>query len=302
MAERRNIMLTVAYDGTDFYGFQSQAGTGLPTVQESLEAAIFRLTGQKTAVEGSGRTDTGVHAWGQVVHFFADSAIPPERWKLALAAHLPASITVRDSRPAPPGFHARFAAKEKTYVYQFYLGPLPSPFYRRYACHVPYALDLPAMREAAAYFEGSRDFRAFCAAGAKVKSFVRRIFSCRLLVAGEETAKLGGGMGLAAAAAVGAGTAGAGASAAAVGAGVAAPAGEETAFACFAGDGSLLRLWIRGDGFLWNMVRIIAGTLLEVGAGKRQAGDIPGLLESGDRRLTGITLPPQGLFLYKVDY
>ena len=242
-------MLTVAYDGTDFFGFQSQAGTGLPTIQEALEDAIFRLTGARTAVEGSGRTDTGVHAWGQVVHFFSESTIPPERWSLAMPPYLPESIIIRESREALPGFHARFSAKEKTYVYQFYCHRTPHPFYRRYACHVPYAFNLAAMQEAAALFEGSHDFRAFCAAGAKVKSYVREVFSCKL---------------------------------------------EE--------EGHLLKLVIRGNGFLWHMVRIIAGTLLEAGAGKRRPEDVPVLLGMGDRRQTGVTLPAHGLILHSVGY
>ena len=245
----RNIALTVAYDGTDFFGFQSQAGTGLPTIQESLEEAIFRLTGERVAVEGSGRTDTGVHAWGQVVNFFSESTIPPERWMLALIPHLPSSIVIRDSKEAEPGFHARFSAKEKTYVYQFYQGATASPFYRRYAYHVPYGLDLSAMEEAASYFQGEHDFRAFCAAGTKTKSFVREILACTIK--------------------------------------------EEK---------PLLTLSVRGNGFLWHMVRIIAGTLLEVGAGKRQPQEMPVLLGMGDRKRTGATLPPHGLILQSVVY
>ena len=246
----QNIRLTVAYDGTDFFGFQSQAGTGLPTIQECLEEAIIKLTGgQRSPVEGSGRTDTGVHAWGQVVNFFTDSTIPPERWAPAMVPHLPESIIVRRSEAADPAFHARFSAKEKTYVYQFYRGEAPSPFYRRYAYHVPYDLDLPAMKEAASLFQGEHDFRAFCAAGAKTKSFVREIYACTL--------------------------------------------DEEK---------SLLRLSVCGSGFLWHMVRILAGTLLEVGAGKQRAQDIPVLLGLGDRKLAGTTLPPQGLILHNVKY
>ena len=245
----QKIVLTVAYDGTDFFGFQSQAGTGFPTIQETLENAVFQLTGERVTVEGSGRTDTGVHAWGQVVHYFSESTIPPERWKLALAPYLPDSIVVRESCTAMPDFHARFSAKEKTYLYQFFRNPTPSPFYRRYAYHVPYSLDLKAMKEAASLFEGSHDFRAFCASGAKVKNYVREIYSCTM---------------------------------------------DE--------EGPLLKLIVRGNGFLWHMVRIIAGTLLEVGAGKRRQEDIPVLIGLGDRRLTGVTLPPNGLILLQVSY
>ncbi|MEL7625153.1 MAG: tRNA pseudouridine(38-40) synthase TruA [Clostridiales bacterium] len=251
MIERdgRNIVLTVAYDGTDFFGFQSQAGTGLPTIQESLETAIYKLTGETITIEGSGRTDTGVHAWGQVVNFFTKSTIPPERWMLALVPYLPEAIVIRESRQAAADFHARFSAKEKTYVYQFYCHAVPSPFHRRYSYHVTYDLDLAAMQEAASYLEGSHDFRAFCAAGARTKTFVREIYECGL---------------------------------------------EK--------EGHLLRLFVRGNGFLWNMVRIIAGTLLEVGAGKRRPQDMPVLLGLGDRKLTGATLPPQGLTLQQVEY
>jgi tRNA pseudouridine38-40 synthase len=253
----RNIRLTVAYDGTDFFGFQSQAGTGLPTIQEALEDAICRLAGERLHVEGSGRTDTGVHAWGQVVNFFTESTIPPERWTPALIPYLPESIVVRRSEEAAPDFHARFSAKEKTYVYRFYCGSAPSPFHRRYAYHVAYGLDLQAMKEAASYFEGVHDFRAFCAAGTRAKSFAREIYSCCL----------------------------------------------DEAPAPFAdAQKPLLSLSIRGNGFLWHMVRIIAGTLLEVGAGKRRAQDMPVLLGMGDRKLAGATLPPNGLVLHSVDY
>ena len=249
LQKKKNIVLTVAYDGTDFFGFQSQAGTGLPTIQDTLQKAVFQLTGERVTVEGSGRTDTGVHAWGQVVHFFTESTIPPERWTPAMIPHLPESIIIRDSKEAGPAFHARFSAMEKTYIYQFYNEANPSPFYRRYACHVPYRLDLPAMREAASYFVGSHDFRAFCAAGSRVKSFVREVYACSL-----------------------------------------------------SGEKPLLTLTVRGNGFLWHMVRIIAGTLLEVGAGKRRPGDVPVLLGLGDRRLAGVTLPPHGLILHHVKY
>ena len=245
----RTIVLTVAYDGADFFGFQSQAGTGLPTIQETLEQAALRLTGEHLTITGAGRTDTGVHAWGQVVSFRTGSPVPPERWKLALIPYLPESIVVRESREGAPDFHARFSAKAKTYIYQYYCGPTPSPFYRRYAYHVPYRLDLDAMKEAASLFEGGHDFRAFCAAGAKVKSYTREIYACR-----------------------------------------------------FETEGPLLRLSVRGNGFLWHMVRTLAGTLLEVGAGKRRPADIPVLLGLGDRRLVGVTLPPQGLILHSVEY
>ena len=245
----KKIRLTLAYDGTDFYGFQRQAGVGLPTIQESLETAIFRFTGKKATVEGSGRTDTGVHALGQVVHFMSDNPIPPDKWRLALLQYLPDSIIIKESSEAPPDFHARFSAADKTYMYQYCQSPTPDPFLRRYSYHVPYGLDLPAMAEAAGYFTGSHDFRAFCASGSKVKSFVREIYDCALDA-----------------------------------------------------DAPLIRLTVRGNGFLWHMVRIMAGTILEVGAGKRLPRDIPALIKAGDRRLAGVTLPARGLILGSVRY
>ena len=245
----RNIALTIAYDGTDFFGFQSQAGTGLPTIQETLETAIYKLTGELTHVEGSGRTDTGVHARGQVVNFRTTSSIPPDRWKLALGQHLPGSVVIRDSYEAAPGFHARFDARSKTYIYQIYHEPAPSPFYARFSYHVPYSLDLEAMKKAASLFEGRHDFRAFCAAGSKVKSYVREIYACEVRE-----------------------------------------------------DAPLIMIRARGNGFLTHMVRIIAGTLLEVGSGKRRPGEVTALIGLGDRRLAGATLPACGLILDSVEY
>jgi len=245
----RNIALTIAYDGTDYFGFQSQAGAGLPTIQEALETAVSRLTGERVHVEGSGRTDTGVHAWGQVVNFITKSPIPPERWRLALPPYLPDDIIVRESVEALPCFHARFHALSKTYIYQFYTGPAPSPFLSRYSCHAPYKLDIPAMSEAAAGFEGSHDFRGFCAAGSKVKNHVRDIYSCEIIL-----------------------------------------------------EDPLLKLIVRGNGFLTHMVRTMGGTLLEVGMGKRSPDDIPRLLRLRDRRLSGVTLAARGLILDRVQY
>ena len=249
----KNICLTVAYDGTDFFGFQSQRGSGLPTIQETLENALEKLTGAPVQICGSGRTDAGVHAWGQVVNFYTASTIPPDRYPMALLPYLPDSIAIREGKAVPPGFHARFGAKNKTYHYQFYCGRVMSPFYRRFACHVPYAIDVEAMNQAASYLTGSHDFRGFCAAATPKENFVREIYECVVEADHPE-------------------------------------------------EPCLVTLKIQGNGFLWNMVRIIAGTLLEVGIGKRRPQDMPALLGLGDRRKTGKTLGPQGLFLYEVTY
>lgn len=262
---QKNIRLTIAYDGTDFHGFQSQRGTGLATVQETLEDGLSKLIGEFTPVIGSGRTDSGVHAWGQVVNFLTTSTIQPERYFLALKPHLPNSILVRDSKEVPLNFHARFDAVDKTYYYYFYCHRQMSPFYRHYAYHVPYKLDLAAMKQAAGYFEGRHDFRAFCPVNTPLEKFEREIYECSFIE--NEPNEIFTGMGLG-----------------------------------HLEQSPLLILKVKGNGFLWNMVRIIAGTLLKVGEGKIKPQSIPAIIGFGDRRLAGKTMPPQGLYLYEVNY
>ena len=264
-AKQRNICLTVAYDGTDYCGFQSQRGTGLPTVQQALEDGLEKLIGTFTPVIGSGRTDGGVHAWGQVVNFLTDSTIQPERYKLALRQYIPENIVIRDSKLVPEAFHARFDAKEKTYIYHLYCHRQMSPFYQRYAYHVPYTLDLTAMQQAAVYFEGVHDFRGFCPANTPLENFVREIYECSVNI-GQDN-EIFGGNGL----------------------------GTFTV-------PPLVTVTVRGNGFLWNMVRIITGTLLKVGEGKIKPQELPALIGFGQRKKAGKTMPPQGLFLYEVKY
>jgi tRNA pseudouridine38-40 synthase len=246
-----NIKMTVAYDGADFHGFQSQRGTGLLTVQDCLEQALSKLTKTAAPVTGAGRTDAGVHAMGQAVNFKTAGHIPPDRYPLALRAHLPRTIVVRDAQVQREDFHARFDARGKIYRYFFYNHRIMNPFFRRYMCHVPEVLDVEAMRQGAQYFVGTHDFRGFCAKdpGNKMKHYQRTLWRVHVRA-----------------------------------------------------KGPLIVLSLWGDGFLWNMVRIIGGTLLEVGQKKREAGSIPGLILAGDRSLAGKTLPPQGLFLWKVFY
>lgn len=245
----RNIKMTVAYDGTNYHGFQVQNRTGLFTVQGELEKALFYLTGERINVYGSGRTDAGVHAWGQAVNFFTDTRIPAERLPLALNSVLPRDIVVRDAKDTDSGFHARFSAKRKTYRYTIYNDRHMNPFWRYYAYHYPAKLDFTEMEKGAALFVGTHDFRAFCAKGTAVKDFTRTVFTCRV---------------------------------------------EK-------GD-CLISLIVEGDGFLYNMVRIIMGTLLEIGQGKRAPDSISSLLVSGERKEAGVTLPPHGLCLLSVCY
>jgi tRNA pseudouridine38-40 synthase len=241
--------MTVAYDGTNYHGFQVQNRTGLKTIQGELEAALYILTGEKVKVIGSGRTDAGVHARGQVINFLTSTRIPPERFPLAMNSLLPRDIVVWEAQDVSPGFHARFSAKSKTYRYTIYNDRHLSPFWRLYAYHVPVPLDKEKMSLAAGLFLGTHDFSAFCAQDARVANHVRTIFEFMV---------------------------------------------EQ--------KGPLIFLTVTADGFLYNMVRIMAGTLLEIGMNKRQPESVPLLLQSGERKQAGMTLPPQGLCLMKVEY
>jgi len=245
----RNIKLTIAYDGTGYHGFQAQKGTGLPTIQEALERVLGILTKEQVTVIGSGRTDTGVHAWGQVVNFHSKTRIPAERLPLAANSLLPPSIVVRKAEDVPPDFHARFDAVSKTYCYTIYNDRIMLPFWRNYAYHVPVALDTVQMKKACAYLEGRHDFSAFCASGTAVKNYVRTIEYFRITQ-----------------------------------------------------EGCLLKFAVTGDGFLYNMVRIMVGTVLDVGKNKLSPEDIPEILKAQNRVAAGTTLPPQGLCLMNVEY
>lgn len=250
MTERRNIKLTLAYDGTAYAGFQRQPN-GV-TIQEKLEEALRRVTGvaDMTIAAASGRTDAGVHARGQVVNFWTTATVPTERWPHALNGLLPPDIAVSAAAEVGPAFHARFSATGKTYRYTIRQGPFRAPLTRLYAYHHAHPpLHLPSMEEAAALLEGQQDFAAFRATGGAAKTSVRTVTRLRVTQADD-----------------------------------------------------LIHIDASADGFLYNMVRIIAGTLLEVGTGKRSLRDVQEALRTGDRRLAGRTLPPHGLCLEVVAY
>jgi tRNA pseudouridine38-40 synthase len=245
----RTIKLTLQYDGTAYAGFQRQPN-GV-TIQEKLEEALRRLTGDPHLKIGAaaGRTDAGVHARGQVVHFRTDSRIPPERWPYALNSLLPPDIVVTAAEWVPDDFHARYWAISKWYRYTIEHTPFPSPLHRRYAYHWPHPLDPAQMEAAAALLRGRHDFAAFRSTGGAAKTSIRTI--TRL---------------------------------------------DVTAVPPF------VYIDVEADGFLYNMVRIIAGTLLEVGAGRRSTADVARALATGERQLAGKTLPPHGLCLEAVTY
>ncbi|RHW33932.1 tRNA pseudouridine(38-40) synthase TruA [Neobacillus notoginsengisoli] len=238
----------LSYDGKGFAGYQVQPGKR--TVQGELEAALAKLhKGTAVNVTASGRTDSGVHAKGQVIHFDSPLSIPVDRWPVALNSMISGEISILTVEKADPGFHARFDAVGKEYRYLLYFGKHRDPFKRNYAFHFPYSLDLKAMEDAAGHLSGTHDFSSFCASGTEVIDKVRTI--------------------------------------------------EEISFAKKE-DG--LVLTFKGNGFLYNMVRILTGTLLEVGRGERHSGDMPALLEARDRKLAGKTAPAHGLYLWEVFY
>ena len=238
----------ISYDGTNFSGYQVQPNKR--TVQSEFEAALAKLhKGKEVKVFASGRTDAGVHAKGQVIHFDSPLSIPESRWPTALHSVLPRDIAVLSVECVSDKFHARYTAIGKEYRYFLYLSAKRDPFKRNYAYQCPYSLDLEAMQGAAQHLLGTHDFTSFCSAKTEMEDKVRTIKEIH-----------------------------------------------------FSMEGELLTIQFVGNGFLYNMVRILVGTLLEIGSGDRKPEDIPELLAKKDRRLTGKTAPAHGLYLWKVFY
>lgn len=171
----RNIKLILEYDGTNYHGWQSQAGTGMPTIQETLEHALWNLTGSVTATCSSGRTDAGVHSLGHTVNFKTESTLPPESWAPALNHLLPPDIRVLSSEEVDLDFHARYSAIGKVYRYLILNRRSPTALYRNYAWHVNLRLNMKNMRLAAAHLVGKHDFSAFRGSGCGAKTPVRTL-------------------------------------------------------------------------------------------------------------------------------
>jgi len=273
----RNMKLTVAYDGTDFRGWQIQPGQ--PTIQGVLTDVVRQLTQDSVILQAAGRTDAGVHAWGQVVSFKTQSGLPAQDLQRGCNALLPPSIRVRHAEEVGPNFHARWAAQAKTYTYSLYRGPVVPPFRWRYVLHVAQALDFEAMAQAARCFEGELDFTSFSASTGseeedRDRTMVRTIFRSELIDLSSS--------------------------------GAARAANLPPDLADFRhGSQAASEEWvylIRGRSFLRYMVRKIVGTILHVGRGNIAASDIPGLLEKRDRRCSGPTAPPHGLCLQSLEY
>ncbi len=243
----RNLRLDICYDGTRYRGWQRLPGVE-NTIQGKLETALTRILGEPVEITGSGRTDAGVHARGQVANFHCESGMKTQEILLALRRYLPEDIGIYSCRDVPQRFHARLNAKGKTYRYRIWNSDAPCVFQRRYVTVLEEKLDVTRMRQAAACFLGTHDFSAFCGNARMKKSTLRHIDALEIREQGGE-----------------------------------------------------VDITVTGNGFLYNMVRILAGTLVEVGLGMRTVESIPALF-GGRREDAGRLMPPQGLCLEEVEY
>ncbi len=241
------VRLIVEYEGTNYSGWQRQKN-GL-SVQQALEEAFERASGERVSITGAGRTDAGVHALAQVAHLDTFCTIPPDKISYAMNRLLPHDIRVKRSEQAEDDFHARFNACGKTYRYTIYNAPHPSALYRNLSCHISGSLDIEAMRSAAAALIGEHDFASFCAAGSEVKDTVRTIRSLTIT--------------------------------------------EEPPF---------IHIDVTGSGFLYHMVRIIAGTLIDIGLKRIPPERTGEILDKKDRNAASATAPAQGLTMVAVYY
>ena len=258
----RRILLRVAYDGTNYHGWQVQPNA--KTIEGELNRVLTQLTGEKIQVTGASRTDAGVPALGNVAVFDTASKIPAEKFSYALNQRLPEDIVIQSSLQVADDFHPRHCDCCKTYEYDILNRTFPLPAYRNTAYFLYGDLDLDAMRRACQAFPGEHDFASFCAAGAQVQTTVRTIYSLEVL---EQPLAV-------------------------TGRGVSSQRSPER----------LLTIRVRGNGFLYNMVRIIAGTLVEVGRGHIRPEEVEGIIAACDRAKAGPTAPARGLRLVEIKY
>lgn len=255
--ETRNLLLTIEYDGTGFSGWQRQPDR--KTVQGELERVLTSVCGREIKIDGTSRTDAGVHAYGQRASFKGEFGIPTDKLAMVVNHRLAGGkrgktasgpIRITQVREMPEDFHARFDAKGKTYIYRLRNSQEADVFCRNYCYRVGQALDLDAMKAAARRIEGTHDFQCFQAAGGEERlTTVRTVYKVDIRSNGEN-----------------------------------------------------IDIFVTGDGFLYNMVRIITGTLVEVGLGKKEPESVEGMIKSRDRQTAGHTAPPQGLYLAQVYY
>ena len=240
-------MLIVAYDGTDYHGWQLQPG--VPTIEGELNKALTALLGEEIQVIGASRTDSGVHALCNAAVFDTDTKIPAQKIAYALNQRLPEDIRIQKSKETEPDFHPRHCASRKTYEYRILNREFPLPTKRRYAHFTYVPLDEEKMRQAAGYLKGEHDFMSFCASAAVVETTVRTLYELEVIRDGEE-----------------------------------------------------IILRVCGSGFLYNMVRIIAGTLMEVGRGNIEPEKMQEILQAKDRSAAGPTAPACGLTLVRYEW
>lgn len=250
----KRVMLTVAYDGTNYHGWQIQPNG--ETVEGVLNRCLSELMGEKIEVIGASRTDSGVHAMGNIAVFDTDSPIPADKISYALNRRLPEDIRVRKSQEVPDSFHPRHCVSRKTYEYRIYCAPFSMPVRRLYTHFTYLPLDVDLMSRAAQYLVGTHDFKSFCSTEAQVETTVRQIETVKVW---EERCT-----------------------------------GQEQ-------DREIV-IRVTGYGFLYNMVRIIAGTLMEAGRGHIAPEQINRILEARDRQAAGPTAPACGLTLMGIEY
>ena len=243
----KRIKLTIAYDGTNYCGWQIQPN-GL-TIEEVINCTLSKLTGEDIQVIGASRTDSGVHAMGNVAVFDTETTIPAEKIAMALNQRLPEDIVIVKSEEVASDFHPRYCDCSKTYEYHIINTRIPVPTKRLTNYFVSYNLNIEDMRKAASYLVGEHDFVSFCNVRTDVENTVRTITELDILTNGDE-----------------------------------------------------ITIRITGDGFLYNMVRIIVGTLIRVGRGFYEPEKVKEILEARDRKVAGVTAPPQGLMLMKIEY
>lgn len=244
----KNYKIIIQYDGTKYDGWQKQGNTK-NTIQGKFEAILSKLVGREIEVHGSGRTDAGTHALGQVANFKISTSLSECELMKHLNEHLPMDIGVVSCKIVDYRFHSRLNAKEKTYRYRIWNSEKHNVFEKNYLFLTPENLDVEKMKEASKLFIGEHDFKAFCSNKKYKKSTIRHIYDIKIEKFGEE-----------------------------------------------------IRLEFVGNGFLYNMVRILVGTLIEIGEGKREISSIKDALEIKERELAGFTAPACGLVLVEVIY
>ena len=244
----RNIKMTVEYDGSRYKGFQRLKDNDM-TIQGKIESVLSKMTNEDIEIIGSGRTDMGVHAYGQVVNFKTNNTDSIEKIQKYLYEYLPEDIVIRNIEETSERFHSRYNAKSKVYLYRIDNNKFHSAFNRRYSYHVEKKLDINLMIKGSEFLIGEHDFTSFASSKSKKKSNVREIYSIEI---------------------------------------------KE--------NKNLIEIYIEGNGFLYNMVRIIAGALVDVGLRKKSPEDIRTMLEAKNRIKSSDTAPAKGLFLYKVKY